>query len=400
MPRGDCAHAVHRTDAPALPPVAAGCHLSFAAEARRRGWLVAPATCVSYRYDAAGAVREFSCGRCSLLRLTRGEDAAPEGLLALRRLPSGGTEWLLHAPVDASPHGLQVRAVPGKGLGVVALRAFVRGERLFSEAPLLAWERPANADDAAEPPSAALEALVEAASGTRRALFFGLHDKLAARGGGKTARGVWGSNAYRTEDLLAGTGRGGARVSAVFALACRLNHACAPNAHAAWSGALGQKTVHATRDISAGEEVSVQYIAGAEMGDRAARRALLRTRYAFECSCALCSLDGAALRESEAQQTRLAALHAALGSCPPEGVVAQAEEQCALMEAEGVPLVWAKAAMLLAIVHLKETGEPRAAARWARRGAESARLALGEDSSAFLKFSSLAEHFEGALGGK
>ena len=56
--------------------------------------------------------------------------------------------------------------------------------------------------------------------------------------------------------------------------------------------------------------------------------------------------------------------------------------------------------MLLAIVHLKETGEPRAAARWARRGAESARLALGEDSSAFLKFSSLAEHFEGALGGK
>ena len=49
--------------------------------------------------------------------------------------------------------------------------------------------------------------------------------------------------------------------------------------------------------------------------------------------------------------------------------------------------------MLLAIVHLKRISRYEDAAKWAERGAAHARLALGDDSSAFLKFSSLAEVF-------
>eukprot|EP00966_Prymnesium_polylepis_P158186 3656174-Prymnesium_polylepis.1 len=58
-----------------------------------------------------------------------------------------------------------------------------------------------------------------------------------------------------------------------------------------------------------------------------------------------------------------------------------------------MPLVWAKAGLFLAIVQLKSQGELDRAAALAVRGAESACDALGDDSSVFLKFSSLAEAF-------
>ena len=47
------------------------------------------------------------------------------------------------------------------------------------------------------------------------------------------------------------------------------------------------------------------------------------------------------------------------------GPVSLASEHLRLMKAEGVPLVWGRAGIILAIVNLKESGDLRGAAAWA-----------------------------------
>ena len=65
------------------------------------------------------------------------------------------------------------------------------------------------------------------------------------------------------------------------------------------------------------------------------------------------------------------------------------EESVELMRDEGLPAIWAKAGMFLAIVQLVQSGELHAAAEWARRGAACAHLAMGTDSAVYRKFAGL-----------
>ena len=53
-------------------------------------------------------------------------------LVTLRRLPNGRTQWE-YAP-------LELRALPGRGIGAMAARDFASGERILAEAPLVAWD--------------------------------------------------------------------------------------------------------------------------------------------------------------------------------------------------------------------------------------------------------------------
>lgn len=45
----------------------------------------------------------------------------------------------------------------------------------------------------------------------------------------------------------------------VFALASRINHHCDSNAHNSWNEDTERYTVHASRDIKAGEEITINY---------------------------------------------------------------------------------------------------------------------------------------------
>ena len=174
------------------------------------------------------------------------------------------------------------------------------------------------------------------------------------------------------------------------------NHACRPNCFVSWNDPIGKQTVHAVADIAGGDELTISYVAGSEAGARARRRALLESKYLFTCECAVCCLEGAQLGVSDFRYERLAQLHTRLAQLG-EGdgrlgvleLVSLVEEQLKLSREEGVPLILSKAGWILAAVHLKLSGDQRAAAEWATRGAEHSRLALGEDSSAFQRFSSL-----------
>jgi hypothetical protein len=306
-------------------------------------------------------------------------------LLALRRLADGRTQWdFVNAHLNHD--NFAVRLLTGRGYGVVATRLIRRGERIVCEAPLLSWEQKRD--------FAQLEQLVDALDKDSWRDFFGLADIHATGGRGKTAAGVWNTNSFVTQDVLAdglAESIDGIRRTALFRLCSRFNHACHPSCFVAWSGTIRMQTVHALRDITVGEELTIAYVAGAEAGARASRRALLARKYRFVCQCATCMLGGSELEQSDARHERLVAIHKALNS---EGLgngnlATLVEEQMHLMQAEGVPLILGKAGWILALLELRSAGKLDAARAWATRGVEVARSALGDDSSAYQRFVTL-----------
>lgn len=319
-----------------------------------------------------------------------------EGLAVLCRLPNGRTQWELAQQLDTSGFGVTISALPGRGLGLVASRPFKQGERVIAEAPLVTWESSADADGAHD--FAQLSRLIDGLSESERRDFYHLCDKRSFDGTPKSVAGIWNSNSFKAEDVLGKDAVNGSNRSCVFRICSRFNHACKPNCHVAWNASLGKQTVHVLADVDPGTELTIAYIAGAEAADRASRQALLSAKYLFTCQCGACGCGSTpALEASDARMRRIATIHTALAASPKEDELLRlVEEQLELMRTEGVPLIWARAGMLLAIVHLKRISRYEDAAKWAERGAAHARLALGDDSSAFLKFSSLAEVFAAA----
>ena len=222
-------------------------------------------------------------------------------------------------------------------------------------------------------------------SESERRDFYHLCDKRSFDGTPKSVAGIWNSNSFKAEDVLGKDAVNGSNRSCVFRICSRFNHACKPNCHVAWNASLGKQTVHVLADVDPGTELTIAYIAGAEAADRASRQALLSAKYLFTCQCGACGCGSTpALEASDARMRRIATIHTALAASPKEDELLRlVEEQLELMRTEGVPLIWARAGMLLAIVHLKRISRYEDAAKWAERGAAHARLALGDDSSAF-----------------
>lgn len=77
--------------------------------------------------------------------------------------------------------------------------------------------------------------------------------------------------------------------SGLFPEFARINHSCVPNAYSAWNEIIGQQTVHAGRDIQAGEQIFISYLGrtGAFL-TRDERNQTLRGRWGFDCVCAHC----------------------------------------------------------------------------------------------------------------
>ena len=77
----------------------------------------------------------------------------------------------------------------------------------------------------------------------------------------------------------------------------------------------------------------------------------------------------------------------ALGTAPGTAeLLAIVEALWGLAHAEGLPAVWYRTWVILAMRHAKEVGDAEAAIRWAERGAQCACLALGAESPTTIKF--------------
>ena len=94
--------------------------------------------------------------------------------------------------------------------------------------------------------------------------------------------------------------------AAVVGTAARMNHSCTPNVYHCWNAATGQLTVHATRDLKAGEEILTCYVNFC-LYHEARQKAL--DRYGFRCDCAACCMRTDIGRKSEERRQRLCALN-------------------------------------------------------------------------------------------
>ena len=105
---------------------------------------------------------------------------------------------------------------------------------------------------------------------------------------------------FETNSFAAGAG------AAVVVTAARMNHSCTPNVYHCWNAATGQLTVHATRDLTTGEEILTCYVNVCIYSE--ARQKELE-RYGFRCDCAACCMQTHSGRQNEKRRQRLWALN-------------------------------------------------------------------------------------------
>ena len=89
----------------------------------------------------------------------------------------------------------------------------------------------------------------------------------------------------------------------IFPTIARINHACDASACYRWNSTLNQLTVHANRDISQGEEITVCYSFDGLL--REERQRHLFETFGFQCACDKCSLTGKELEESERRLAKI-----------------------------------------------------------------------------------------------
>ena len=264
--------------------------------------------------------------------------AARAAACAERALGRDSDEWRKYSAVagpaacsDGAVAPFEVRRTACSGIGLYATRLIGRGECLLSEAPIATWRVKAGASDAEK--AASFDAMAAQLTSEQVDAILQLSQD-AKYGEVQTLLGTWQTNglpinyervgaggqraAASAADGHEGNAQGGreahahahaqgGREAAVFATICRLNHACAPNCHAEWNARMGREAVHALRDISAGEELTISYLPPRGSVREARQKALLE-RFGFKCACALCVLQGNDLARSDARQRAIGEL--------------------------------------------------------------------------------------------
>ncbi len=179
-----------------------------------------------------------------------------------------------------------LQEVAGKGKGLVATRKIPRGTRILSEKPAI--RVPEAVLDTRAPSENYLSKQVNALTPDQKRAFLSMHN-IYADGSISQYLGIILTNALPFGDY---TSEGG-----IFLEACRINHACDNNAQKAWNENIKRHTVHAIRDIQKGEEITICYLG--VLNSRNVRQEALRRKFAFTCSCRLCSLPEDQSRESD-----------------------------------------------------------------------------------------------------
>lgn len=292
------------------------------------------------------------------------------GDLATLVTSNGVNEWVL-SPIEVRSAG------EGRGLGVFAARDLLAGERLVAESPLVHWPNPR----ATQNSYMALEAIVSRLDATRTQQFWAFGQSSDVHGDAKTVKGTWLTNAlaivYNGQPAEQAQTADGPGEAAMFLRVSRFNHHCAPSCHYEWNNALRQMTVHVLRNVRAGEELTLSYLAPSGRV-KTERQGMLLKDFGFLCDCSKCSLTGAALAQSNGNQKAIGDLrHDKL----PDGT-----DQCssrfgaapdallALLHKEGLPEIWARTAYYSAMM----TDDARSA-YWAGRLADCLRTAMGSD---------------------
>ncbi|KAG6131480.1 hypothetical protein E4U12_003647 [Claviceps purpurea] len=174
-------------------------------------------------------------------------------------------------PISTKNGLYALQDVPDRGKGLIATTNIPKGTRILSEKPLMVI--PARKPVSYFSISQQLEALSE----EQRDAFLSM--KNVHPSVGDKIIGIFRTNFLcltKSGDL------------AIFQEACRINHDCESNTFHYWNDNIKRHTVHATRDIQSGEEITISYVSS--MMKYYARRETLRQSFKFTCWCRPCSL--------------------------------------------------------------------------------------------------------------
>lgn len=274
----------------------------------------------------------------------------------------------------------EVQTVPGKGKGLVARFNIAKGTRIVYESPLFTTQNLSPVSQMESNIATKLKSL----SKTQQRQFLSLHNNFPGK---HPFSGVVKTNALPCghNSLIGG----------IYPTICLINHSCLPNAHNNWNSDTECETIHATRHINAGEEITISY----DRGDPAdSRRTILKNAFGFDCNCSLCSLPPPDLHLSDARRIRIQHLDDAIGDPDrvtnrPDDCLADCHSLLQLLNEEydgGAVSAIARLyydAFQISITH----GDQARASVFAERAYKSRAICEGEDSSATQKVKKLAE---------
>lgn len=220
------------------------------------------------------------------------------------------TAWPMHKYTCSAKVTIK-ESSPGHGNGVFACEAFEVGDELHSEKPLVVFENGWGPD--------AISQAIEALPDNKKKVVMGFTDAHSPPDE-PTAHGLAHTNSI---PLGFSNSRSPSTKVGIFPIACRMNHACKPNARYIWNAAAGCEKIIAMRPIAANEEVTVCYKDSYK--PRSQRRSELARQFKFECKCTACETP------SDESDARLAKIQELIDQVP---VVGYANQRQALMMSE------------------------------------------------------------------
>ena len=168
-----------------------------------------------------------------------------------------------------------IQEIAGKGRGVLAATFISKGTRIICEPPLFRVPRGGRSKEQLH------ETILKTIAGLndeQRQQFLALHNAFGDESGPELGR-------VRTNALPLGSD---AIEGGIFLDSSRINHSCIQNAQNTWNEDLQKLTIHALRDISEKEEITIFYLP--DRPSRQVRCEALLSSFRFTCSCNLCSL--------------------------------------------------------------------------------------------------------------
>lgn len=186
---------------------------------------------------------------------------------------------------------------PGKGMGMFADRLIARGELIIAEKPLLTLDQ--NGFASYKDLTVSLEQSIEKLNKQEKDTFYSLQNSWPQIQPLPMA-------IFKTNGLPLGVD---SPLGAIFPNISRINHSCLPNVNHYWNETKGMETIYALRDIAANEEILTAY--KCPYCDTAARQAMLKEDFQFECKCQICSLeDKVAQKRSDVRRNLIKTLDA------------------------------------------------------------------------------------------
>lgn len=283
---------------------------------------------------------------------------------------------------DSAMYALQ--DIPGKGKGLVATKNIPKGTRILSERPVVTIPEGQQSDKLLK---RHISKQVEALDENERRSFLSLHNIYPYKEDVEQFFGIIRTNALPIEE----NGIGGA----ILLEACRINHSCHNNARKHWNNRIGRHTVHALREITEGEEITIYYLGLDNI--REVRRQKLQNKFGFLCSCSVCSLSTAESEENDQRLQKIQYLddlvgHECMAMNFSERVLRYVDERIQLDNKQGpddpgIPRAYLDAAQI-AIA----SGDLARGRVFVERAVEGWRIAQGSDSNEVIEYTPLARN--------